>query len=355
MPASFRKRLNLPLPSRTLGPVGPFPGADMLGVLERRWLHYALLSSDGEFGMVANVATLGPIGGEQSTKRNTSILLIHKRDRGWRSSQYNAVTHLPLWSAFEQPYAHGEGRALELAATTQQQAINVSLIRTSRPCTSQCASFARDQYLRWQSETGVVSRGKWTFDGATTTDVEAIGYHERVRGNWSWPELGGWVFGFANDPQRDAAAPEAPCSAVVFTLVQPPQPKDAATASVMLWRSGRMRRHFPRRCVTVATHGELDRDRVTQVPAMANLFGVPPMISIPERLVIGARMGHDRVLLDFACQEAARIVIPSETGIRPFSVHEVIGPVEVSGRIGGQSFAFETRGIVEFAGGAGGD
>ena len=354
MPASFRAQENLPLPGRTLGPIGPFPRIDLQSTLERRWLHYALLSSDGEFGMVANIAALGPMDGKQATRRNTSILLLHKRDRGWRASQYNAITHLPLWSAFEQPHAHGEERALVLAATTQQQAIDLSLARSSRPCTSQCAPFARDQHLRWQSETGVISHGTWTFDGAATTGVEAIGYHERVRGNWGWPELGGWVFGFANDPQRDAGG-SAPCSAVVFTLIQPPRPKDAATASVMLWRSGRMLRHFPRRCVTVAVRGELDRDRVAQVPAMANLFGVPPMSPIPERLVIAARMGHDHVTLDFACEEAARIVIPSETGIRPFSVHEVIGPVEVTGRTGGQSFAFRTRGIVEFAGGAGGD
>src|ERR1700678_4172903 len=144
MPASFRAQENLPLPGRTLGPIGPFPRVELQCTLERRWLHYALLSSDGEFGMVANVAALGPMDGKQVTKRNTSILLLHKRNRGWRASQYNAITHLPLWSAFEQPHAHGEERPLVLAATTQQQAIDLSLARTSRPCTSQCAPFARD-------------------------------------------------------------------------------------------------------------------------------------------------------------------------------------------------------------------
>ncbi len=161
------------------------------------------------------------------------------------------------------------------------------------------------------------------------------------------------MFGFANDPV--ARGDQPPPAAVVFTLIQPLSPPGAATSSVMVWRHGRLRRHFPRRAVSVAVRGELDRDRVSQVPALANLLGVPPMAAIPRRLLIAARMGADRVVCDFECETAARVVIPCETAIRPFSVHEVVGPCRVEGRLGGDSFAFETRGIVEFTGGAGGD
>lgn len=327
----------------------------MRRVLERRWLHYALLSRDGMFGMVANIAWLGPSREDPSAGRVTSILLLHRAGEGWRSSQFNAVTHVPAWSAFRQPYPFGEARSLRLASTAGGNALDLAVARTSRPCTSQCAPFAPGQHLRWQSETGVVARGAWTFDGTTVHGVDAVGYHERVRGYWGWPELGGWVFGFANDPAVPDEPGGAPPTAVVFTLIQPLAPYGAATASVMLWRGGRLRRHFPRRCVSVAVHGSLARDRVVQVPAMANLFGVPPTAEIPSRLVIAAKLGHDEVVLDFTCRDAARIVIPAETAIRPFSVHEVIGPVGVTGRINGERFAFHTRGIVEFAGGSGGD
>ena len=180
--------------------------------------------------------------------------------------------------------------------------------------------------------------------------VESVGYHERVRGLWGWPEMGGWVFGFANDPTAHGDDP--PPTALVFTLIQPPHPADATTGSVMLWRHGRMRRHFPRRCVEVAVRGLLDRDKITQVPELARLFGVAPMAPIPQRLVISARSGDDWVLLDFECETAARIVIPNETGIAPYSVHEVIGPCKIEGRCGSDSFAFSFYGIVEFAGGA---
>ena len=339
-----------------LGARGPFPDCRLSRVLERRWLHYALLSRDGELGLVANIAWLGPPAENDSARpRMTSILLIHKRGIGWTSSQFNAET-AALWSSFRQPHPFNTERDFQIRSAAGHPSVNLKLQRTSRPCTSQCAPFAGEHFLRWQSETGVIARGDWVHNGNLHTGVEAIGYHERVRGYWGWPEMGGWVFGFANDPAHAAdAQTSAPPTAIVFTLIQPHTPPDAATGSVMLWRSGRLRRHFPRRCVTVSVRGQLDRDRVRQVPDLATLFGVPSMAPIPRRLVISAKMGEDYSVLDFSCEAAARIVIPAETGIDPYSVHEVIGPVTVEGRVNGERFAFETFGIVEFAGGAGGD
>jgi hypothetical protein len=76
------------------------------------------------------------------------------------------------------------------------------------------------------------------------------------------------------------------------------------------------------------------------------------MAPIPHRLVISGRQGQDWVVLDFRSATAARIVNPSETGIDPFSVHEVLGPCLIEGRLNGHPFSFESQGIVEFAGGA---
>lgn len=356
MPAVLRES-GVPLPQipLPLGPRGPFPDAPMQRMLERRWLHYAFLSRDNELGLVANVAWLGPDPEKpDAPTRNTSILLLYRRGAGWWASQFNAAHLAPLWSAFRMPHQLGKSGRFEVGATAETPAVRLDLQRSSYPCTSQCAPFAKDQHFRWQSEAGILSRGEWHLgNGELVRDVDAIGYHERVRGNWSWSEMGGWLFGFANDPTvTEAGAP--PPWALVFTLIQPPEPPDAAAASVMLWRDGRVRRHFPRRNISVAVRGLLDRNQVQQVPELSNLFGVPPMAPIPRRLCITAQLGRDWVLLDFTAEAAARIIIPNETGIDPFSVHEVIGPCHIEGELNGQSFTFTTSGIVEFAGGAGG-
>jgi hypothetical protein len=281
-----------------------------------------------------------------------SILLVHDRSSGWHSSQFNATIPERPWSAFrvDQPQER-----FTLVGRAGSPAVDLSLTRSSRPCTSQCAPFAGSQHLRWQSESGVLAEGTWTLSAADSRPhVRAVGYHERVRGLWGWPELGGWVFGFANDQSRvDVDGQSPPPWAVVFTLIQPRAPAGAATGSVMLWRDGRLRRHFPRRRLSVAVRGTLDRDKVVVVPPLARLLGVGPTAMVPARLVITAAAGADRLVLAVTARTAARIVNPSETSLRPFSVHEVIGECTVEGTLGGKAFGFVTEAIVEFAGGAG--
>jgi hypothetical protein len=347
--ASFEYAEPYTAPSSGLGPAGPFPAAALTHPLDRRWLHYAFLSRDGRKAMVANASWLGPAENEPpGTERFATILLLHDGDGAWQSSQFNAATERPPWSAFTRPHPHSQPRSLSISAANGQPAVALKLIRTSRPCTSQSAFFAKHQHLRWQSETGVTATGEWTTD--TTATVDLVGYHERVRGRWGWPDLGEWVFGFANDMTGDPAKP--PPWAGVFTFIRPSADPTEATASFMLWHNGTMRRHFPRRCVSFAVRGSLDPDKITIAPPFAQLLGTPPMALPPRRLSITARQGDDWVVLDFDGQDAVRIVIPSETSLNAFSVHEVVGACDLSGLIDGQKFNVQTRGIVEFAGGA---
>jgi hypothetical protein len=336
-----------------LGAQGPFPSVGLVDPIERRWLHYAFLSRDGQLGLVANAAWLGPDTPGDAT-RFTTIVLLHERGKPWVASQFNAEISEPPWSAFRLPESLNGASQLRLASTAGEPAVDLQLTRTAHPCTSQCAPFAGDHHLRWQSEAGVRAHGDWRLNGRTHQDVDAIGYHERVRGRWGWPELGEWVFGFANDLSGRADQPPGtpPEWAAVFTFIRPRTPADATTASVMLWHRGRLRRHFPRRHVSLAVRGTLPRDAVQQVPSLSRMFGVPPMAPIPKRLVISARQGGDWVVLDFEAEAAARVIIPSETSLPPFSVHEALGPCVLTGALGRERFEIRTRGIVEFAGGA---
>lgn len=339
-----------PAPPVALGPRGPFPQTPLSADLERRWLHYAFLSRDHQWCLVANTSWLGPVDGHSDAgSRRMTILLVHHRATGWRASQFNAHTSDPAWSSFRLPHGTEQAGRLTLGATDEQTRVELALTRSSRPCTSQCAPLGKSQHFRWQSEAGVLARGNWRFDGTTHREIEAVGYHERVRGHWDWHDLGGWVFGFANDTSGPANRP--PPAALVFTLIQP-RDEQATTGSVMLWCDGRFKRHFPRRQVSAAVRGKLDRDRVVTTPALARLLGTDHMAPIPRQLIISAQAGRDHVILEFESESAARIIIPSETGLTPFSVHEVYGPCRVHGMVGQRRIDFSTCGIVEFAGGA---
>lgn len=333
---------------------GPFPNVSMTNVLERRWLHYAFLSSDQELGMVGNITWSGPDPEiPNAPPQITSLLLLHKQGEGWRASQYNAATLMPPWSSFGDTGSYELPGRFEMAAADRTAAVELALQRTSRPSTSQSTTFADSQHFRWQSETGVKARGIWRFDDKILKEIEAVGYHERVRGCWNWSDIGGWIHGFASDRQEQEPD-TAPKTSVVFTLLFPPYPPEATKASIMVWRQGRLWRHFPRRNITIVAHGELDPNLVVQVPELANLLDMPPMPSVPSRLILSAQLGSDRIIIDFSAETAARLVIPNESGIQPHRVHEVLGNCRVSGTINGIRINYETRGIVEFAGGAGG-
>lgn len=336
-----------------LGPFGPFPNVALNDEIDRRWLHYAFLSRDGRNGMVANMAWLGPAEGEPpGIERLTTILLLHETGGHWVSSQFNADVVGTPWSAFRLPHVADSGGPLRISGTSGTPRIDLQLRRTSRPCSSQCAFFSGHEHLRWQSEPGVRAAGDWNH-GTGNRKVDLVGYHERVRGRWSWPDLGEWVFGFANDLASDPRGP--PSWAAVFTFIRPTGNAREATASFMLWKAGRMQRHFPRRCVSFAVRGELERNQVALAPPLARSLGIPPMAPIPRRLAIIARQGDDEVILDFDAEAAVRVIVSSENSLRPFSVHEVIGGCLLAGKIGDERFSIQTRGIVEFAGGAGGD
>lgn len=333
-----------------LGPDGPFPRAALTHHLDRRWLHYAFLSRDGKCAMVANAAWLGPpLKSCDKRERFTTILLLHDDTQGWHASQFNADISTPHWSAFALPHAHDRPARLDIAAPTKHPKVALKLWRSSRPCTSQSAFFAQHQHLRWQSETGVYGSGEIHI-GKSRKNVEFVGYHERVRGRWGWPDLGEWVFGFANDLNAPPGKP--PEWSGVFTFIRPVSGKAEEQASFMLWRKGRLVRHFPRRNVSFAVRGSLSRDDVTMVPSLPGLLGTPAASMVPRRLMITAILGNDHVVLDFDGETAARIVIPSETSYKPFSVHEVLGGCHMHGEVNGEKFQIETRGIVEFAGGA---
>jgi hypothetical protein len=332
-----------------LGPSGPYPSAPLTHPLDRRWLHYAFRSPDGALSVIANLSVLGASPGSGSRPQEMSILLVHD-EAGWASSQFNAaVTGVP-WSAFRLP---DPGPRLRVGTPRGAPSVDLDLTRTGRACTSQCAPFAVDEHLRWQSEPGVRARGTLTGAAGRHAGSSLVGYHERVRGHWAWPHLGGWVFGFVNANGADADSPAAPPPfAVVFTLIQPPHPADAPTGSVMVWRHGRLLRHFPRRTLHVGVSGRLPRDLVDTAPPLAATLGTAPTAHVPGRLRITAASGDDDLTIDVTSATACRIVNPNELGMNGFSVHEVLGPGRVVGRVGGEDVEVEAPAVVEFAGGA---
>jgi hypothetical protein len=331
---------------------GPFTDLPLSDVLERRWLHYAFISVDEQQALIANLATLGGHDdGDEPTQ--TSVLLAYHRDHGWTCSQWHAhLPHKPWTSYGSTPPSTAWPREPDLALQSLAATPSVSLYLTSTttPAPAGVSHFHRTHWKRWQAQPGVIATGYWADGMSPPRETTAMGYHERVHGRWGWPEMGGWVFGFCNQLADHAEGP--PNWAVVFALLQPRDERHDHTAMVMLWRKGRMVLFVPRRAIRVSVAGQLVRDRVLMAPTLAPLLGTYATAPIPAVLCIDGYQGRDSIQIRYRCRDAARLVVPSETSLQPFSVHEVIGEMEVRIKLKETNVVFTSPGIVEFAGGA---
>jgi hypothetical protein len=330
---------------------GPFNRLPFSDVLERRWLHYAFITVDERQALIANLATLGGEGGEEPTQ--TTVLLAYHRDHGWTCSQWHA--HLPRqpWTSYGSTppnTAWPREPDFELQSLTGTPSVSLHLTSTTTPAPAGVSRFHDGHWKRWQAQPGVLAIGRWADGMVPPREIVAVGYHERVHGRWGWPEMGGWVFGFCNQLADRAEGP--PNWAVVFALLQPRDETQDHTAMVMLWRLGRMVLFVPRRGLRVSIAGQLARDRVLMTPALSSLLGTFATAPIPAALCIDGFQGRDFIQIRYRCRDAARLVVPSETSLQPFSVHEVIGEMEVRIKMKETSTVFTSPGIVEFAGGA---
>ena len=333
------------------GPTGPFPRASLSDVLERRWLHYAFITADEQQALIANLATLG--GEDGSEPIRTTVLLVYHREHWWRCSQWHAFLPREPWTSYRSstlPTTLPRDPDFELRSLAGTPSVALHLTSTSTPAPAGVSHFHRTHWKRWQAQPGVLATGRWNDGMAPARETLAVGYHERVHGRWAWPEMGGWVFGFCNQLSDRLDGP--PNWAVVFALLQPMDETRDHTAMVMVWRRGRMVLFVSRRALRVSVAGQLARDRVVTTPRLAPLLGTFATAPIPAALCIDGYQGSDWVQLRFRCRDAARLVVPSETSLQPFSVHEVIGDMEVRLRMKGSSLLFTSPGIVEFAGGA---
>jgi hypothetical protein len=330
---------------------GPWTSLALSDVLERRWLHYAFITVDEQQAIIANLAILG--GADDGAPIRTNILLAYHREHGWTCSQWHAHVPREPWTSYRAtPPSTAWPREpdFEIKSLSGTPSVSLHLTSTSTPAPAGVSRFHGSHWKRWQAQPGVLATGRWDDGMVPARQVAAVGYHERVHGCWGWPEMGGWVFGFCNQLGDRVDGP--PNWALVFALLQPRDESHDHTAMVMVWRRGRMVLFVPRRAMRVTVAGQLARDRVVTTPSLGPLLGMLATAPIPAVLCIDGYQGRDSVQIRYRCRDAARLVVPSETSLPPFSVHEVIGDMEVRIKLKESNIVFTSPGIVEFAGGA---
>jgi hypothetical protein len=171
----------------------------------------------------------------------------------------------------------------------------------------------------------------------------APAYHDHNWGRWRWGQDFSWQWGFGLP-----YGPEEPWTAVFDRTTNRVGSTDLER-TVALWCRGELYRVFTQTEVTVQPLGLMPLEQIgLKVPRVMALLTAERMTDIPDRLIVTAASGADRLDLIFEPEDASQILIPNETDLGMTVINEAIGRVTLDGRVKGRQVASSGRGIFEF-------
>jgi hypothetical protein len=173
----------------------------------------------------------------------------------------------------------------------------------------------------------------------------APAYHDHNWGAFAWGGDYSWQWGFALP--ESLAEPWS----LVFLGMHDRRGHRADVRGVFVWRQAREKRLFRDREVGLTSSGVWLPERVHKVPGVMRLLVPGTATTVPAELVVEAQSRSDHVVAVFRPREVAQVVVPNETDTGFTILNETIGHLSTSGRIDGESFAFEAETVVEFLGG----
>jgi hypothetical protein len=120
--------------------------------------------------------------------------------------------------------------------------------------------------------------------------------------------------------------------------------------TLSLWSGADLVRVFARDELRARLRGRFDGGPVRRLPGVMGLLAQGSASAVPRSVEVEAGDGADRVALRFAPASVAEVVVPSDLGAGFVRLAEVVGEMEVEGRVAGRDVAFASRAVFEFMG-----
>lgn len=173
------------------------------------------------------------------------------------------------------------------------------------------------------------------FDGASA-------YHDHNWGRFRWGDDFGWEWSSVL-----ATDPDDPWS-FVFSRVTDRRRLRTLHQGLFVWRGTEPAAVFRDAAITVSRAGRLDRPPDCTLPPPMNLVLGGAAADVPEVVRVEARLGEDRVHLEFRPRSFARIALPSEVDLdRAVSLSETSGTARAVGTVGGEELDVDGVGVFE--------
>jgi len=312
----------------TLRPPSPF---DLSASGYKDWLHLNILDhASGAVGII-NVSLHGAPGDPRSRAIGTG--LAHVPGAGWLgnvevSGQSEAAIGTSSIGLERVALAVLPTEGAVVASVTDPQN-GLAARLTARPSVSPVVVANKiplgPGWISWYAVSRLALSGQWTLGSQVQDLSEASAYHDHNWGRWHWGEDLGWEWGCFLTP--------TPGPAMVLSLTTDRAHRRRSEPCLAVHAGGK-RRTFTGAAIEIEYSGRLDAvlRRLPGATAALHSDWIHPRL--PNKLLLRANDGVDRVTMEFAARAAAQLIAadPSQRGYG--FIHEMVGEFSCSGTLG---------------------
>jgi hypothetical protein len=320
----------------------------------KEWLHFAIHA--GELDLLVNLSLVDDIG--EGARRGAQIarVVCLCRESGGGGTWFGDIDQHPardvkspvgrLELCFGDNHAVFRDGRLALRARMARLPIAVDLELEPLTLPSQANNLIVEgcDPIQWLVVPRLAATGTVTIGPRTHVLERAVAYHDHNWGYFRWGKNFAWEWGYAAPASLDD-----PWTLVFVRLSDRRHLTDLMQA-IFLWKGERQVRLFRGSELEVWHEGLLRPTRVFKLPRVMALASPGNVTDVPQRLIVRARRGNDRVDLTFDTSDVAQVIIPNDDDVGVTIIHEVAGEVSVEGRVEGERFELAGPSIFEFLG-----
>jgi hypothetical protein len=315
----------------------------------KEWQHF-IIHAEGVH-LLVNLSLLDevPPGGETPVEVARLIVLAHGEDWDGDVERFEAheveveAGHLHARLGRNTlRFEEGVWR-LSVALRERPVAAELELVPVTLPVLSANHLLSPQRPISWLFLPRLEARGTLTVGGRTVRVEGAPAYHDHNWGHFRWGDDFCWEWGSVLP-----SGASNPWSAVLVRMADRGRTASRYQA-LFLWYGGEPLRVFRDEELRFSSSCCFQPARSFSLPRPLALLAPGSAADLPRGLEVQARGQGDELLLTFVPTRAARLLLPAEDALeRLTTIHEVLGPVSLRGRVRGERVELEGPGVFEF-------
>lgn len=308
----------------------------------KEWLHFCVRS--GSVDLLVNFSVMDlEAGGEVGR-----LVLIAHDGRSWFGDVETFAAPRIVAPGGGMDFVLGENSvrwyddAFHVYATVAGLAVDLRLRPRTHPVFIPNFPLAQGMPVHWLLLPRLQASGSVELNGDRHRWVDASAYHDHNWGRFAWGQDFSWEWGYALPDD-----PDDPWSAVIVRFTDRAR-THTQVQSLLLWEGTELVRLLRDTSLTIRRNGLRRPPSPPRFPALMALLSPGTATDVPARYDVVADDRGDHVELSYTPEAVSQIVVPNDRDLGLTHINETLGPVTMTGTVGGRSLRFRGRGVFEF-------